>query len=421
MSPTSSDPSCEQETTTLGCTARSDLWFYPGEELAEDEMRVTLMGTGWGDTVRPEQKGPSIFVELGNGDSFVFDCGPGCILNYNAMNVPRSRMNPIFLTHLHMDHCSDLPFIYAFGPSGGDRFVPLQIYGPSGPEGMGLKNLVAGMEKYTEWHVTSFKTVLIGSEGSYVLKDDESGIDSNIHEFDSSLECGVAYDSWHGESKSESEDRVVVKYFPALHVIDGAVSYRLEWTPANTDRTLVLVYSGDTLPNDYMIQHGKGADLLIHETAPTFDALTDAQGQAPGEAAGIICSSHTPAVMLGEILHRTDPQLGVTTHCPIDPQSVDQFITDVRSKWQKPYQIGADFMVFNVGPDGPPRTRMGVPIERPYVVRVCDPPAGDQPPLDPANYQDPTMFCHAHYSDSCRTFFKNTDPERLEPCEESSK
>ncbi len=28
--------------------ARPDLYFYPGEELASDEMRVTILGSGWG-------------------------------------------------------------------------------------------------------------------------------------------------------------------------------------------------------------------------------------------------------------------------------------------------------------------------------------------------------------------------------------
>jgi hypothetical protein len=27
--------------------ARPDLWFYPGEQLGPDQIRVTLMGTGW--------------------------------------------------------------------------------------------------------------------------------------------------------------------------------------------------------------------------------------------------------------------------------------------------------------------------------------------------------------------------------------
>ena len=49
----------------------------------------------------------SVFVETGNGDSFVFDCGCGVISRYTAMGVPSSRMTKVFLTHLHGDHMSD--------------------------------------------------------------------------------------------------------------------------------------------------------------------------------------------------------------------------------------------------------------------------------------------------------------------------
>ncbi|MCH6586520.1 MAG: hypothetical protein IH792_05790, partial [Thaumarchaeota archaeon] len=49
-------------------------WMYPGEPLPEDEMRVTIMGTGWG-FIRPGQADQSFYVELGNGDSFMFDLG----------------------------------------------------------------------------------------------------------------------------------------------------------------------------------------------------------------------------------------------------------------------------------------------------------------------------------------------------------
>ena len=83
------------------------------------------MGTGWGSMIRPDQKGASVFVELGNGDFFVFDVGPGCGINYNVMQVPFSRMTGIFLTHLHLDHTSDLAWIYTFGPAG-DRYTPLK-------------------------------------------------------------------------------------------------------------------------------------------------------------------------------------------------------------------------------------------------------------------------------------------------------
>ena len=72
-------------------------------------MRVTLMGTGWGNIIRPAQKGASVFVELGNGDFFVFDVGPGSGINYNVMQVPASIMT------------EDLPNPPAYGSYLGSR------------------------------------------------------------------------------------------------------------------------------------------------------------------------------------------------------------------------------------------------------------------------------------------------------------
>jgi ribonuclease Z len=392
-----------QRSAALDQTSRADLWFYPGEVLADGEMRITLMGTGWGDVVRPDQKGPSLFVELGNParDSFVFDVGPGCILNYNALGVPRSRMNPIFLSHLHMDHCSDLPFIYGFGPKAGDRFAPLQLHGPSGPDGLGLKHLVEGMRKFTDWHVTSFKTVVMGCEASYLLTDE------NVHEFPYHLNCGVAYER-HGPEHGH----IVVKHFPALHIIDGAVSYRREWTPPDSHETLVFVYSGDTLPNEFMIEHGRGADILIHETAPALESLTTALAMPADQALGIVCNSHTPASMLGEILRRTRPGLGVTTHSPVNHQSLDYFIREVRAKWKGPYQLGADFMVFNIWRDqcGDRQitTRMAAPLGRCWPVDI-ETTESTQTPLDAVNYQTASLFDKAMYSEVCQAFKDGSD------------
>lgn len=388
------------EQTTLGTSARSNLWFYPGEELADGEMRVTLIGTGWGNVVTPAQKGPSIFVELGNEaqDSFVFDVGPGCILNYNAMEIPMSRMNHIFLSHLHMDHCSDLPFIYAFGPNLGDRFTPLNIYGPSGPEWppsdgdehqaqptiLGTRNLVEGMKKFTQWHTTSFSTMTNGAENSYALKDGEScEEDNNIHEFDYRLCGGKVF-----ERRGSEHGHICITSFPALHIIDGAVSYRIEWTPVGWVKPIVMVYSGDTLPNEFMLEYGKGADLLIHETAPSISSVMNGADVSYDEADAIVSNSHTPAKNLGYIFRHTRPKLGVTTHTPMDPRSIDAMITDVRQCWDGAYQIGADLMVFNVGQDPNEEqqdtmvtTRMGVPVERPWPVRLDQAPDTD-PPLE---------------------------------------
>jgi len=93
--------------------------FYPDEALGKHEMRISFMGTSVIE--RRAQVRSSVFVELGNGESFVFDCGSGVVSNYVAMNVPWSRMRKVFLTHLHGDHTSDLTHIYCFGPQGDGK------------------------------------------------------------------------------------------------------------------------------------------------------------------------------------------------------------------------------------------------------------------------------------------------------------
>ncbi|GAL31701.1 hypothetical protein JCM19240_5132 [Vibrio maritimus] len=52
-------------------------WFPRTEEVQHNEMRVTFMGTS--PMIRPGQANTSIYVELGNGDNFVFDLGEASI------------------------------------------------------------------------------------------------------------------------------------------------------------------------------------------------------------------------------------------------------------------------------------------------------------------------------------------------------
>jgi ribonuclease BN (tRNA processing enzyme) len=78
----------------------------------------------------------SIFVQLGNGENFVFDLGIGSLRNYNSFSIPFNTIDHVFFTHLHMDHMSDLPYFMMFRPIQSG-WTPLHIYGPSGSEEQG--------------------------------------------------------------------------------------------------------------------------------------------------------------------------------------------------------------------------------------------------------------------------------------------
>ena len=101
-------------------------------------------------TIRPGQMNTSIFVELGNGDNFIFDIGEGSVSNYTAARVALNQMNNIFITHLHVDHYGSLPYVWMFGTWSGGWHKPITVHGPSGrtPE-FGTKAMVEGMRQMT--------------------------------------------------------------------------------------------------------------------------------------------------------------------------------------------------------------------------------------------------------------------------------
>ena len=136
-------------------------YFPRTEKLGPKEMRISFVGS-CPFPPRREQAGTSMMVELGNGDRFFFDLGAGCLRNIVAMQVPFMAINDIFLSHLHVDHFADLPYLYCFAP-WLMRWKPLRVHGPSGrtPKD-GTKAMIEGMKQMTHWHTKSFRTAPVG-------------------------------------------------------------------------------------------------------------------------------------------------------------------------------------------------------------------------------------------------------------------
>ncbi len=300
-------------------------WFPGTEEVQPDEMRVTFMGSA--PNIRPGQMNTSIYVELGNGDNFVFDMGEGAVANYVAARVSLNQLKTIFITHLHVDHFGSLPYLYMFGTWAGGWHENLTIYGPSGrtPE-YGTKTMVEGMKMMLGWHRDAFSVFPVGK-----------GWDIVVNEFDFRDNGGTIYD----------KNGVKVIHWQRSHAKDGASGYRLDWNG------MCFVWTGDGRPSHLDIKYAKGCDLYVTDLQPELMEINSGvQGVPPFLARYTVDTHHTPAYASGYLANQIKPRMFMTTHMNFDPFLNEETVAEVREHWKGPYHFGApDGIVVNMTKD----------------------------------------------------------------------
>lgn len=300
-------------------TTKTPQFFYPGEPLKSDEIRISIMGST--STPRKGQAGTSYFIQTGNGENFMFDCGTGVVANYISMGVAPSQMNNIFITHLHMDHIADIPYVYAFLPAY-DRRTPLNIWGPTGKtEEFGTKAAMEGVKQFSKWHRTSFNTAIqIGD-----------GYEMNITELDHTKNPGIAYD----------KNGVVISYFPAVHQT-GSIAYKLEWNGMS-------VFIGtDGVPSNYTVEHGKNADVVIHEVSLPASIWAKKTGMTVQQAEEIQGAAHTTPLAFGYVMSKLNPRLAIAAHGKFDEMINQVTYDDIRLNYSGDVIFARDLQVYNI-------------------------------------------------------------------------
>jgi len=177
------------------------------------EIEVTLLGTGVGI---PHSGRAQAGLVIRAEKPLLFDCGAGALLRLAEAGFSPLEVDVALLTHLHLDHVSDLlALAKARWLLGENR---MEIFGPEGTQAW--FETVRGLYPYLADLDVSFSVVSPGDEFSL------QGL---------KIRAGEAVHS-----------------LPAL-------GYRIE------SGAKAVVYSGDTEPSESMRDLARGADLLIHE------------------------------------------------------------------------------------------------------------------------------------------------------------
>jgi ribonuclease Z len=308
-------------------------------------MRVIACGTGM-PTTRAAQAAACFLVELGNGDKFIFDIGSGSAERLSSLQIPYDYLDKIFIGHLHADHFGSLAEVFIGGALMG-RQKPLRVWGPNGPvPELGTAYSIQKMKEMYTWDLS-------GRVGLV----DFRGYSIEVNEFDYKAENAVIYE----------DNGVTIRSFPAIHSLDGPVSFSLEWND------LKFVFGSDTYPNKWFDEYAKDADISIHECFVAVPDLISKMRFSPEAALLVGTQVHTAPEAFGKVMSSTRPRMAVAYHFFKDFDTTAQVNDRIRTTYDGPLSLAEDFMVWNITKDDI-RVRMAVVEEATWAPPLASAP-----------------------------------------------
>jgi len=203
-------------------------------------MKITMLGTGT-SYPDPDRVQSGLLIETGS-ETILVDVGSGILHRLTQIGLDLDTIDSIFISHFHIDHCSDfLTICQSIWLSGTRR--TLTLYGP--PFVIDWLHLLHNAFPYLSEKV---------NVQPFVLHQNES------------VKLG----------------RLTVTNTPTVHGKIDARAFRIE------SKGKVVVYSSDTAPSQELTTFAKNADILVHECNWLDGAHPEGVHTMPSELANIV-------------------------------------------------------------------------------------------------------------------------------------
>jgi ribonuclease Z len=270
---------------------------------------VTILGNN--SAIPAHGRHPTAQIITTGDDLLLFDCGEGTqiqILNYK---IRRSRINHIFISHLHGDHYFGLiGLLSSFALLS--RIQPLHVYGPAP-----LKGLLDQQFLLSETHITfPFHFHAIEQDG---LLLDAPHYTVSCFSTKHRIECrGFVVRQKKRKRKILrnliEQKNIALDQYALLQdgqditLEDGTVIPNESLTIAAT-RPKSYAFTADTLFDPAIIPHVKGVDLLYHEaTYPhaLVDKAAERYHSTTKEAAEIARQAEVNKLLIGHFSAKFD-------------------------------------------------------------------------------------------------------------------
>lgn len=212
---------------------------------------IVFLGTAGGPPLRLDRSEPSTLLIV-DGREYLIDCGIGTMRRMIEAGIKSEQVRTIFLTHLHADHDLGLADVMA------NDFVHENLFGATGSVD------IYGPPQTRELVDTAFHFITIGFRPFEAeTPSGRPAVNGQFvspfvaHEFDRD---GVIFRDDKISVTATENSHYALMPSPQRETLKS-YSYRIE-TPHG-----VVVFTGDTGPNDAVVRLAKGADVLVAEAS----------------------------------------------------------------------------------------------------------------------------------------------------------
>jgi ribonuclease BN (tRNA processing enzyme) len=258
---------------------------------------------------------------------FVIDCGRGSPSAFANAGLDFSRLEAVFLTHLHADHVGDLPglLLYPWGVRAGAHgpLAPIRVYGPPRPEALPTGDVTFHRTTtiHPELPAPGTTDLVANILAGYAYHLNVMPLDAHMPDAAALVRAtDVPVPAW-----TEGTAQVPVVVFDdavikvtAVAVVHGravpALAYRFD-TAAGS-----VVFSGDTAVNEGLIALAQDADILVHQVIDLAYFERHGAGRAELER---MAASLTDVTQVGTVAERARVgELILSHYLPAEPDAI---------------------------------------------------------------------------------------------------
>lgn len=281
-------------------------------------MKVITLGTG-GPLPNPERHCACTIVRIGD-ETLVFDTGRGTLTGIARKGIPFASLNPLFITHHHVDHIGELPdYLIASWMAG--RRQPRLVFGPPGTRAIVEAHFANIYDKDVE-----FRTVGETAFGAFApieVREVRSGL---VHDAGSWRVYAEEVEHGHG-----------LNFGAAFRQRWVCLGYRIE------AEGKVVSVSGDCVTCDGLIRLARNSDLHVQCCYLSASELTTPHLKRV--AAHTLACSDT----VGKIAAAAGVRRMVLTHFRhMRPESLASIEGDVRRDFAGGLALAHDLDEFDV-------------------------------------------------------------------------